>query len=102
MVSGVYYGMQAQHTFQVKYVWSNMCGGAKREDVDQQSRSEMSEQSGADWNNRNKIEKGVILLQEEVVGTLSIVTLVFDNHVLHSFASKVLELLSLSGLEVSR
>jgi hypothetical protein len=63
MVSGVYYSMRAQHTFQVKYVWSNMCSGAKREDVNQQSRSEMSEQSGADWNNGNKIEKGAILSQ---------------------------------------
>jgi hypothetical protein len=63
MVSGVYYGMWAQHTFQVKYVWSNTCGGAKQEDVDQRSRSEMLEQSGADQNNGNKIEKGAILSQ---------------------------------------
>jgi hypothetical protein len=34
-----------------------MCGGAKQEDVDRQSRSEMSEQSGADRNNRNKDRK---------------------------------------------
>jgi hypothetical protein len=27
------------------------------------SKTEMSEQSGVDWNNRNKIEKGAILLQ---------------------------------------
>jgi hypothetical protein len=57
MVSGVYYGMWAQHMFQVKYVWSNTCGGAKREDVDRRSRSETLEQSGADRNNRNKNRK---------------------------------------------
>jgi hypothetical protein len=49
--------MRAQHTFQVKYVWSNTCGGAEREGVDRQSRSETSEQSGADQNNRNKNRK---------------------------------------------
>jgi hypothetical protein len=49
--------MRAQHTFQVKYVWSNMCGGAKREDIDWQSRSETSEQSGVDQNNGNKNRK---------------------------------------------
>jgi hypothetical protein len=43
--------------FQVKYVWSNTCGGAEREDVDQRSRSETSEQSGADRNNGNKNRK---------------------------------------------
>jgi hypothetical protein len=49
--------MWAQHTFQVKYVWSNTCGRAEREDVDRRSRSETSEQSGADRNNRNKNRK---------------------------------------------
>jgi hypothetical protein len=43
--------------FQVKYVWSNMCSRAEREDVDWWSRSEMLEQSGVDWNNRNKNRK---------------------------------------------
>jgi hypothetical protein len=57
MVSGIYYGMWAQHMFQVKYVWSNTCGGAEREDVDWWSRSETLEQSGADRNNGNKDRK---------------------------------------------
>jgi hypothetical protein len=38
-------------------MWSNTCGGAEREDIDQRSRSETSEQSGADRNNRNKNRK---------------------------------------------
>jgi hypothetical protein len=57
MVSGIYYGMQAQHMFQVKYMWSNTCSGAKQEGVDQQSKSETSEQSGADRKNGNKNRK---------------------------------------------
>jgi hypothetical protein len=67
MVSGVYYSMRAQHTFQVKYVWSNMCSGAEREDIDQWSRSETSEQSGADRNNGNKNRKRCDIIAERSV-----------------------------------
>jgi hypothetical protein len=42
---------------QVKYMWSNTCGGAEQEGIDRRSRSETSEQSRADRNNRNKNRK---------------------------------------------
>jgi hypothetical protein len=64
---------------QVKYVWSNTCGGAEREGVDRRSRSETLEQSGADQNNGNKNRKRCDIIA--VVSTLyhlHLVTFVAD------------------------